>query len=111
MELSSGSGDWASGQVTVWRSEAGWGVIDCAATPGGCWVHFSVVDPGLGELHVGQTVQFTFEQASQDGFAYRATQVGEDLTRDESSNLRSDAYGSALTIHWAEDDEPPQKGS
>ena len=32
-----------SGTVRVWHAEEGWGVIDSAETPGGCWTHFSAV--------------------------------------------------------------------
>jgi len=36
----------ATGTVREWAEE-GWGVVDSAETPGGCWVHWSVVhEPG-----------------------------------------------------------------
>lgn len=35
------------GTVRVWHGEEGWGVIDSADTPGGCWTHFGhVAVPG-----------------------------------------------------------------
>jgi cold shock protein len=78
--------------VRVWYREEGWGVIDSPDTPGGCWVHFShlwndgIPEPGPGEVvHVvahryleafeGETVDFEWEPANQDGYAFRATTV------------------------------------
>ena len=29
--------------VRTWSDEEGWGVLDCAETPGGCFAHFSDV--------------------------------------------------------------------
>ena len=64
------------GVVRVWHREDGWGVVDAPQTPGGCWVHFSVVDvPGYRELRAGQQVLLQVEDAGQDGYAYRATHV------------------------------------
>jgi CspA family cold shock protein len=75
----------------VWHSEQGWGVIDSPETPGGCWVHFShlwndgipeagpgevvEVSGGYREVFEGETVDFEWEHAGQDGYAYRATTV------------------------------------
>jgi CspA family cold shock protein len=65
-----------TGVVRVWHREDGWGVVDAPETPGGCWVHFSVVDmPGHRELRAGQQVLFEAEPAEQDGYAYRAVLV------------------------------------
>jgi CspA family cold shock protein len=65
------------GVVRVWHGDDGWGVVDSPQTPGGCWVHFSVVDvPGYHELRAGQQVLLELEDADQDGYAYRATHVG-----------------------------------
>jgi CspA family cold shock protein len=62
--------------VRVWHPDDGWGVVDAEAVPGGCWVHFSVVDvPGYRELRAGQQVLLEFEHVEQDGYAYRATHV------------------------------------
>ena len=61
------------GVVRVWHRDEGWGVIDAEETPGGCWVHFSVVRvPGYKELRAGQQVRFEVEAVRQDGFDYRA---------------------------------------
>ncbi|WP_137292641.1 cold shock domain-containing protein [Nocardioides dongxiaopingii] len=63
----------ASGVVRVWDDEEGWGVIDSALTPGGCWTHFSsVLVGGFASLTAGQDVAFEFEAAEQDGFRYAA---------------------------------------
>ncbi len=57
-------------------ADEGWGVIDGADVPGGCWVHFSAIAmDGYRELVAGQRVSFRAEPASQDGFAYRAVKV------------------------------------
>ena len=31
-------------QVREWHEDLGWGVLDSPDTPGGCWVHYSVID-------------------------------------------------------------------
>ena len=62
--------------VRLWRADDGWGVLDSAATPGGCLAHFSVVEmPGYRTLENGQSVLVDWEAADTDGFAYRATRV------------------------------------
>ena len=62
--------------VRLWRADDGWGVLDSAATPGGCLVHFSVVEmPGYRTLENGQSVLVDWEAADTDGFAYRASRV------------------------------------
>ena len=58
----------------------GVGVIESDATPGGCWVHYSAIDAsGRSQtLMIGESVQFEFESAKQDGFDYRAVLVERD---------------------------------
>lgn len=64
------------GRVRNWSDEEGWGVVDSAQTPGGCWAHYSVVDiPGFASLKPGQDVELEWEQARQDGFGFRALAV------------------------------------
>ena len=64
------------GQVREWQDEEGWGVLDSLDTAGGCWAHFSAVDgQGYKSLRAGQSVEFRYERAQQDGFAYRANWV------------------------------------
>jgi cold shock protein len=64
------------GTVRGWSDDEGWGVIDSAEAPGGCWVHFSaIVSDGYRRLRPGDRVTFTHETARQDGFDYRAIQV------------------------------------
>ncbi|TQK69950.1 MULTISPECIES: cold-shock protein [unclassified Nocardioides] len=61
------------GTVRLWHDEEGWGVFDSPETPGGCWAHFSAVDvPGFKTLKPGDRVDFDFEAADQDGFAFLA---------------------------------------
>ena len=64
--------------VRFWLDEEGWGVVDCADTPGGCWVHFTVIQAdGYRSLIDGETVEVDWEQPGfdQDGFAFRALSV------------------------------------
>lgn len=59
-----------------WRDEEGWGVLDSAVTPGGCWTHFSHLDmPGYRALKPGQVVRLDWESPGQDGYGYRAVRV------------------------------------
>lgn len=61
--------------VRQWSPE-GWGVLDCIETPGGCWVHWSMVHrAGDRELHPGQVVKIHWEKVDQDGYQFRATKV------------------------------------
>ncbi|GAA2057150.1 cold-shock protein [Williamsia deligens] len=65
-----------TGVVRGWHPEEGWGVVDSDATPGGAWVHFSEVHgTGYRVLTPGARVEFAWEAASQDGFAFRASDV------------------------------------
>lgn len=62
-----------AGVVKSFDATEGWGVIDAPEVPGGCWVHFSVIQmPGYRQLHAGQQVRFTFKAPGQDGWPYRA---------------------------------------
>lgn len=64
------------GTVRSWSDDEGWGVVDSPETPGGCWAHFSTVElPGFRRLHPGEAVEFTWKQARQDGYPYRALSV------------------------------------
>lgn len=66
------------GIVRFWKREEGWGAIDCAQTPGGCWVHFSEVSgAGFRILTPGQEVTFEWQKTSGsvEGFAFVATCV------------------------------------
>lgn len=67
------------GTVRSWDEESGWGVLASPDVPGEVWAHFSAVhatDPGAFiSLEPGEAVLFTWEEADQDGFSYRAVQV------------------------------------
>jgi CspA family cold shock protein len=68
----------ARGTVKFWKAEKGWGAISSDELPPGrdAWTHFSVVESsGYVELEQGQVVEFTYEQAHQDSFDFRATWV------------------------------------
>jgi cold shock protein len=66
----------SAGTVREWSADEGFGVIDSADTPGGCWAHFSMIAmDGYRSLAAGQRISFTFERANQDGFNYRAITV------------------------------------
>lgn len=61
------------GKVRIWHDEEGWGVLDSAETPGGCWAHFSLIlAPGYRSVQPGQKVIFEWEAAVQDGYSFRA---------------------------------------
>lgn len=65
-----------TGQVREWHRDQGWGVVDSDETPGGCFVHFSVIQmPGFRELSARQTVYFEAIPRGQDGCSFRATAV------------------------------------
>ena len=93
-----------AGTVELWLDEEGWGVIGSVATPNGCWVPFSaVVMDGYRRLVPGDRVTFTYEQADQDGYSFRALEVWppgvEPGTRmPPSSSPNVGAYKSRLTI-------------
>jgi cold shock protein len=62
--------------VREWRHEEGWGVLDSADTPGGCWAHFihlEMID--YLALNPGQVVRVDWESPGQDGYDYRAVRV------------------------------------
>ena len=70
--------DEVEGVVDSFDADAGWGVIVSDFTPGGCFVHFSVIRmAGFKALERGQLVTFTFEKPGflQDGYRYRAVMV------------------------------------
>jgi cold shock protein len=98
--------------VRTWRAEDGWGVIDSPDTPGGCWASFvSVLVPGHRALVAGQSVEFDYESAEQDGFSFRAIEVwpeGQepDGSRREVMGGASDAYRSSRTVTFDQPDEP-----
>lgn len=84
------------GVTRSWSDDEGWGVLDSAATPGGCWVHFSAVDmePPV-RLEVGQRVRATVEAVTdQDGFRWRAVHVRPEGTRPDSRRPVTDAPGA-----------------
>ena len=67
------------GIVKFWNAEDGWGVISSDELPPGhdAWAHFSQITdmPGYRSFEAGQTVEFTFEAAEQDGYAFRVIEV------------------------------------
>ena len=96
--------------VRVWHEDEGWGVLDSAETPGGCWVHFSSVatGPGYKSLAAGTVVLVEYEAAEQDGHAYRAVRAwpaGTDPVESPTSPSRG-AHTSTLTLTFDDDDEP-----
>lgn len=92
----------AHGTVRLWHDEDGWGVIDSEQTPGGCWAHFAdVAVAGHRTLSPGQQVEFGWESADQDGFAFRATRVwpaGTQPVDDMPAKAPDGAYSSSLRI-------------
>ena len=92
----------SQGEVRVWHTEEGWGVIDSADTPGGCWAHFStVLVAGHRTLDVGALVKFTYQAAEQDGYSFRAVEVwpaGQTSVRAPRVSGPSAAYRSTLAF-------------
>jgi cold shock protein len=93
--------------VRVWHDAEGWGVVDCAGTPGGCWVGFGdVLVGGVRTLQPGQEVELEHEPAAQDGCAYRAVRVwpaGAEPV-EPTAGPPGPAYTSTLTLTY--DDDP-----
>lgn len=90
-----------------WSDAGGFGVLDSADTPGGCWFHFScVVTEDHASPRPGDQVTFTYETVPQDGFSFRALLVWPPGVRPVNRwrKLRRDgasgAYQSRLTIRW-----------
>jgi CspA family cold shock protein len=98
----------SQGVVREWDEDQGFGVIDSADTPGGCWAWFSsIVMDGLGVLTAGEPVAFTWEAAPQDGYEYRAVLVWPPGVEVGTPPAPADdgpsaAYQSTLTIQWAD---------
>ena len=95
--------------VREYHVDGGWGVIDGADVPGGCWVHFSaIVTDGFAELIPGQQVSFYAEAAAQDGFRFRAVKVwtGEREPTRPPGGERSRSYRSRLTLVVDEPKDP-----
>lgn len=101
----------SEGRVREWHDEDGWGVLDSASTPGGCWAHFShLMLEGYRSLERGSVVTFTFEPVQQDGYDYRAVAVW----KAESSGVHEQArdagaggsfYHSTLTLDFDDGSE------
>jgi len=64
--------------VKFFKEDKGWGVISSSELPDGqdAWVHFSVIEgDGYRALHAGDVVDFDYEHARQDSFAFRVTRA------------------------------------
>jgi cold shock protein len=95
--------------VRVWHDAEGWGVVDSAETPGGCWVHVShVLVPGYRALQAGQEVELEHEAPGQDGYAYRAVAlwVMGAAPVEPTVGPPGAACTSTLTLTFDDDDEP-----
>jgi cold shock protein len=89
----------ATGVVREWRDDEGWGVIDSDVTPGGCWVHFSSLRvAGFKAVPVGGAVEFTFEPADQDGFAFRAVDAWPAGEAPVDDAIRGDGPSGAVQV-------------
>jgi cold shock protein len=95
----------SSGVVREFHPVEGWGVIDAADVPGGCWVHFSAIaGSGYLQLTAGQEVSFRYEAVSdQDGFKYTAVKVWLHAEPEPSDSVADvggnpGAYRSSLII-------------
>jgi CspA family cold shock protein len=64
--------------VKFFKADKGWGAIYSGELPDGqdAWVHFSVIEgDGYRALHAGDVVDFDYEHARQDSFAFRVTRA------------------------------------
>ncbi|MDT0573559.1 cold shock domain-containing protein [Streptomyces sp. DSM 3412] len=108
------------GTVRSWDDESGWGVLTSPEVPGEVWAHFSAVstpEPGaFASLEPGESVLFTWEQADQDDYAYRATKVrrpadaaadwdGENDDDDDEEDEEEDDVFALTDVHIEFDDE------
>ncbi|WP_052847144.1 cold-shock protein [Streptomyces avicenniae] len=106
----------SAGIVHRWDDEDGWGVIRSEAVPGDVFAHFSSIasaPSSFRSLDVGEPVTFTWEQAAQDGFSYRAVTVRSardgadaDADEDEDDDL-SGGFASSLTVVFDDERTPP----
>ena len=92
-----------TGVVREWHSDEGWGVLDLAGVPGGCWAHFSAAAVrGYVTFDAGDEVEAEFETPGQDGYEHRATRfwpVGA-APAPRSDFPPSEAYSSTLTLRF-----------
>ncbi|BCJ56476.1 hypothetical protein Asp14428_79510 [Actinoplanes sp. NBRC 14428] len=89
--------------MRAWHDDEGWGIIDSPDTPGGCWTHFSsILSDGYRTLTGADQVTFEFEQASQDGYAYRTTAVwtGPERPKPPTPGEPSAAFTSTLRLDF-----------
>lgn len=86
------------GTVHKWNDDAGWGVVESPDTPGGCWVHYSVLQvSGWRSLSVGDDVAFEWEVAEQDGYSFRATSAWLPESGPETpSNVKTPDEGTGI---------------
>jgi cold shock protein len=93
------------GAVREWHDDEGWGVIDSAETPGGCWAHVSAVAvTGYRALAAGQAVRLDWESPGQDGWPFRAVRVWPDGTDPAPASAETgSAYSSVLTLEFDPD--------
>ena len=98
-------------RVREWHDEEGWGVLDSAETPGGCWVHWSHLDhDGYRTLRDVETVELEWVGVPQDGYPYQATRVlvpGRPTAAPRPPVPAGAAYRSTLTLHA---DDAPESG-
>ena len=96
------------GSIREWHAAEGWGVVDSDDTPGGCWVHFSLVAvDGYVEFRPGDRVRFTFESPGQDGWPFRAVRLwpdGREPVDRPGSGAAGSAYSSSLSLRFDEPD-------
>jgi cold shock protein len=95
----------SNGVVVRWSDEHGWGVLRSDDVPGDVWAHFSAVKgPGYQTLQPGSRVRFSWEEARQDEFAFRAVEVFAGDAPAESAPSEptgsSAAFRSSLVIEF-----------
>lgn len=98
-------------QVRVWHDEEGWGVLDSAETPGGCFVSWAHIDhDGYRTLRDVTEVLLDWEAAPQDGYPYCAVRVripGRQPATPPSGPFEG-VHPSAVTVQGDEGPDAPR---
>lgn len=95
------------GLIRIWNVDEGWGVIDSAETPGGCWAHFSAAAvAGYARFESGQAVRLEWQAPGQDGFPFTAVRFWPADREPESrgGSPTGQAYSSTLSLSFDQPD-------
>ncbi|MDO9456610.1 hypothetical protein [Nocardioides sp.] len=99
------------GRVSEWYDDEGWGVVETATAPGGCWLHFSsLLVAGHRHVEVGQDLELSVVAGDQEGYRFRADEawpVGTEPHRPPEHHAGdATAFHSTLTLSFDDVDGP-----